>query len=329
MKRLMICLVIVSAIFVFVASAVSARTYGYGAGNPGSITYSVGSAVAKLFTEKANIQTVVQPHGGPNAFVPGVNAGELDFCGANVLELRYALTGTKYFQGRPMPNLRVVSVLLPLRTAFFVKADSPIKSLKDLKGKRIPSDYSAQKVVYQITTGLLANAGLTWDDVKHDPVANVNRGADDFMEGKVDAFFFDITSGKVQEAASKVGELRALPVDPSAEAMARFRESMPVAYPFLQESSKVFPGIEEPTYVAAFDFVLLTNSKQPDDLIYKLTKTLYNGKKDLTSYFKPLGDEFSQDKMAKVLPNGEYHEGAIKFYKEVGLWPPKEGVIQK
>jgi TRAP transporter TAXI family solute receptor len=220
-------------------------------------------------------------------------------------------------------------VLLPLRTAFFVKADSPIRSIKDLKGKRIPSDYSAQKVVYQITTGLLANAGLTWDDVDHDPVPNVNRGADDFIEGKVDAFFFDITSGKVLEAASKVGKLRALPVDPSPQAMARFRESMPVAYPYLQETSKVFPGIEEPTYVAAFDFVLLASSAEPDDLIYKLTKTLYNGKKDLTSFFKPLGDEFSRDKMAKVLPNGEYHEGAIKFYKEVGLWPPKEGVVQK
>jgi TRAP-type uncharacterized transport system substrate-binding protein len=55
-----------------------------------------------------------------------------------------------------------------------------------------------------------------------------------------------------------------------------------------------------------------------------VTKALHGGKQAFLSSFKPLGINFSPDKMAKRLPAGEYHPGAIKFYKEVGLWPPKE-----
>jgi TRAP-type uncharacterized transport system substrate-binding protein len=55
-----------------------------------------------------------------------------------------------------------------------------------------------------------------------------------------------------------------------------------------------------------------------------VTKALHGGKKAFMASFKPLGFNFSPDKMAKSLPAGEYHPGAIKFYKEVGLWPPKE-----
>jgi uncharacterized protein len=311
-----------------VSSAIAAeKPMGYGTGNPGSITHSVGSAVAKLFSDQG-MQTLLQPHGGPNAFVPAVNAAELDFAGVNELELRYAVTGTEYFKGQPMPDLRVVSVLLPLRTAIFVKKDSPYKSVKDLKGKRFSSDYSAQQIVNLIATGILANAGLTWNDIKRVPVPNVNRGADDFMAGKVDAFFFDVVSGKVQEAAAAVGGLRALPIDPAPEAMARFREHMPVAYAYLMQPNPAVPSIVEPTYISAFDLVLVTNTKVPDDVIYKATKALYNGKQALIATFKPMGEIFDQKKMAKVLVNGEYHPGAVKFYKEVGLWPPKEGATK-
>jgi uncharacterized protein len=305
-------------------SPASGKTFGYGTGNPGSITYSVGSAVAKLFSEKADILTLVQPHGGPNAFVPAVNAGELDFCGANVLDLLYALTGDEYFKGQAMPDLRVVSVLLPMRTAFYVRKDSSYKSIKDLRGKRFPSDYKAQQVMELTATSILANAGLTWNDVQKVPVPNVNRGADDFMAGKAEAFIFDITSGKVQEVVSSVGGLRALSLDPSPEAIARSRQHMPVIYAYLMQPSPALTTIVEPTYVAAADLALLASVKQPADVIYRAAKVLYEGKAALTSFFKPFGEVFEPGKMAKILPKGEYHEGAIKFYKEMNMWPPKE-----
>ena len=320
MKRLVIAL----ALTVLLASASIAQTIGIGTANPGSISHSTCSAIAKLITQKTGIQTRVQPYGGSAAFVPAVNAGETDFGNPNELDMKFALTGTGIYKGQVLKNLRVVSILMPFRTTFFVAEDSPIKSFKDLKGKRLPSRFAAQKVLELITTGVLANAGFSYSDVKEVPVPNVNRGADDFIQGKVDAFFFSVGAGKVREAGAKVGGLRALSIDPSPEAMARFREHMPVAYASLLEPSEINYGILEPTYVAAFDSILIANSKVPDDVVYKVTKALYGGKKDLFASFKTLGANFWPQRMAKILIAGEYHPGAIKFYNEVGMWPPKE-----
>ncbi len=321
--------VTVVAIAGFFGGSVAAKTYGIGTSNPGSITHSSGSAIAKLITQVTGLQVRVQPHSGNSAFVPAVNAGEVDFGAANVLEMQYALTGTGIYKGQVLKDLRVVTVLMPLRTAFFVKKDSPIKSVQDLKGKRVPGRWSAQKVINFITTGILANAGMTYKDVQTVPVPNVNRSADDFVQGKADTFFFAVGSGKVREAGAKVGGLRALPIDPSPAAMARLRKHMPVAYPMLLKPSRGNYGIAGPTQVTAFDLLFITNKGVTDEVIYKVTKALYGGKKAMFASFKALGANFSPKKMAKILPAGDYHPGAIKFYKEVGMWPPKEGVIAK
>lgn len=321
--------IIALAVTALFSSTAFAKTLGIGTSNPGSITHSSGSAIAKLVTQVTGMQVRVQPHSGNSAFVPAVNAGEVDFGAANVLEMQYALTGTGIYKGQHLTNLRVVTVLMPLRTAFFVKKNSSIKSVKDLKGKRVPGRWTAQKVINFITKGIFANAGMSYKDVKVVPVPNVVRGADDFIQGKVDTFFFAVGSGKVREAGAKAGGLRALPIDPSPEAMARFHKHMPVTYPMLLKPSRPNYGIAEPTYVAAFDLLFITNKTVSEDVIYKVTKALYNGKKALFASFKPLGANFHPKKMAKILPAGDYHPGAIKFYKEVGMWPPTEGVIAK
>ena len=81
------------------------------------------------------------------AHVPAVNAGKLEFGLVNELESLYAVTGTGIYPGRKHPNLRVVSATIPFRVAIFVKKDSPIKSVKDIKGKRVPSGWSSQRII--------------------------------------------------------------------------------------------------------------------------------------------------------------------------------------
>jgi TRAP transporter TAXI family solute receptor len=305
-------------------SAVAAETVNIGSSNPGSITHSYSVAIAKLIADDLKMQTRVIPHGGQSAFVPAINAGEADFGIANSQEMADGVSGTGIYQGQMLKDLRVVSVLLPLSATFFVAKDSPIKSLKDLKGKRVPGGWTSQKIVGYTTEALLADAGLTYGDVEMVPAPNVNRAAEDFMQGKVDTFYFAVGAAMVREAGAKVGGVRALSLDPSPQAIAMARKHLKVLYPLLLQPSASYYGITGPTYVAAMDFLFLTNKSVPDDLVYKVTKAIYGGKKAFLSYFKPLGINFSPDKMAKKLPAGEYHPGAIKLYKEVGLWPPKE-----
>jgi uncharacterized protein len=308
---------------VSVGSIAQAQTIGIGTSPPGSLTHSVGSAVAKLITQDTGIQARVQPHSGNSAYIPAVNAGEVDFGNANQMELTEALSGTGIYKGQKLSNLRVTNVMMVLRSVWFVAKDSSINSMQDLKGKRVPGKWSAQRAIKFNTDAYFSNAGLTYDDVKIVPVPSVSRGADDFIQGKVDAFFFAVGAGKTRQAGAKVGGLKALSLDPSPEAMARFQKKLPGAYALQLKPSKANYGIDKPTYVSAFDMLYITNKNVSNDTVYKVVKAMYGGKKKMFKSFKPLGANFHPKKMAKKLAEFTYHPGAIKFYKEVGLWPPK------
>ena len=74
----------------------------------------------------------------------------------------------------------------------------------------------------------------------------------------------------------------------------------------------------------AYDVVFFTNAKTPDDVIYKITKAVYENKKDMAAVFPAL-NRFHPETMAKKYKVLQYHPGAIKFFQEKGMWPPKAG----
>ena len=265
----------------------------------------------------------VKPFGGTSAYVPGVNAGEQQFGLANELETHFAVTGTVIYKGKPQPNLRVVAVLTPLYSEFLVAKDSPIKSIADLKGKRVPSGYASQRVLDVLTKGTLANGGLSYKDVQQVPVPNVVGGANEYLQGKADAFMFAVGSGKVAEVNAKK-PVRVLPVDHSKAAMDRMRKFIPVAYATILKPGKGRAGVDQPTWVYAYDYLVLANDKVPDDVVYKLTKLLHDHKKELAANFGALGG-FNPKRMNKDMGAVQFHPGAIKYYKEIGEWPPKSG----
>ena len=304
------------------ATPASAQIYSLGTGKQGFFTYSAGAAIAKVAAD-GGLNLRVKPFGGTSAYVPGVNAGEQQFGLANELETHYAVTGQVIYKGKPQPNLRVVAVLTPLYSEMFVAKDSPIKSIAGLKGKRIPSGYASQRVLQVLTMGTLANGGLSLSDVQQVPVPNVVGGANEFLQGKADAFMFAIGAGKVAEVNAKK-PVRVLPVDHSKEAMARLRKFIPVAYATILKPGKGRAGVDQPTWVYAYDYLVLANDKVPDDVVYKLTKLLHDHKKELAANFGALSG-FNPKRMNKDLGPAKFHPGAIKYYKEIGEWPPKSG----
>ncbi len=315
-------LIIIALTAIAFASIAQAKTIGIGTSPPGSLSHSIGSAVAKLVTQETGMQMRVQPHSGNSAYIPAVNAGEVDFANTNRMEMSEALNGTGIFKGQKLSNLRVTHVSSILYTSFFVAKDSPINSLKELKGKKVPGKYTAQRLIRFNTEAQLANAGISYDDVEVLPVASVSRGAEDFIQGRVDTFFFAIGAGKTRQAGAKLGGLKALGLDPSPEAMARFEEKLIGGYSVLLKPSKKNYGIIKPTHVAAMDSYYITNKDVPDEVVYNMVKAIYGGKESLVKSFKPLAT-FQPKRMATKLPGATYHPGAIKFYKEVGLWPPQ------
>lgn len=299
----------------------SAQIYSIGTGKQGFFTYAAGAAMAKVAAD-GGLNLRISPFGGSSAYVPGVNAGEQQFGLANELETHFAVTGEEIYKGKPNPDLRVVAVLTPLYSELFVKKDSDIKTVADLKGKRVPTGYASQRVIDVLTLGSLANGGLEYKDIVQVPVPNVVGGADEFAQGKVDVFLFALGAGKVAEVDSQVGGLRALPIDNSKEAMDRLRKHIPVAYATQIKPGKGRAGVDAPIWAYAYDYLVLANDKVADDVVYKLAKLMHDHKAELAANFGALNG-FDPDRMAKDLGPVKFHPGAVKYYTEIGQWPPK------
>jgi TRAP transporter TAXI family solute receptor len=303
-------------------AAMAADTVGIG-NTKGGWTNQAGQSLAKVVSQNSDIQMRAQPFGGSSVYVPAVNAGKLEFGLVNELEALYAVTGTVIYPGRKNPNLRVVSATIPFRVATFARADSNIRTLKDLKGKRVPSGWSSQKIIGILMDAQLANAGLTYDDVIKVPVSNVVKSANVFAEGKADVFHFVFGAGKVRETNAKVkGGIRALPFDPSPGALAAARKHVPPAFAKLEKPSKRSVGVDKPLHVMTYWHTLQTGSHVSNDLVYKITKIMHEKRAALVKAFPGWGS-FKNTNMAINFKGLTYHPGAIKFYKETNMWPPK------
>jgi hypothetical protein len=313
-------------IFVFVAAAclsigAQAQVMGFGSAPQGSIGYNMSSAIAKVMAESANIQSRVQPYSGSSAVLPLLNSGELDLAVANVLEIQEAVEGTGPYKGRKQGNLRVLGVIFPLYSSMFVKKDSPIKSIADLKGKRVPFGFSAQVTLQRIVEAILATGGVGAKDISPVLVPNVIRGADDFIEGKVDAGFFALGAGKVTEVDKTVGGIRYLPVPDDAKSLEAMKKIMPYSYVTMVNPSPAFVGLDGPTKLMGYDYLVVVGAHVKDQDVYRIAKAMFENKPKLVESLRAFSG-FDPTNMHKAMP-ASFHAGALKFYQEKGLGAAK------
>jgi uncharacterized protein len=289
----------------------------------GSIYNSTAAAIGKVLEEKSGLKMTIQAMGGSSQYLPIINAGEVPFGIANVYETSLGATGGEYFKGRPTKNIRSVAILYPLRHTVFVKKDSKYKTLADLKGSRAPVGFASQKILSDVTNAVFATVGLKLErDFKGVNSANIISQANAFKEGRTDFFVFALGAGKIKEVDAAVGGIRALSAPHSDEALAKARKIVPVVYYRQEKPSKANTGVLEPVWLISYGVNLFASTKTPDDVVYKVVKGLHDHAKDLGAIFPPLR-LFDPNAMAQPISGVQYHEGAIKYYKEIGEWPPK------
>ncbi len=299
------------------AGTTGAQVLGFGSAPQGSIGYNMSSAIAKVMAEEAKLQSRVQPYSGSSAVLPLVNSGELDLAVCNVLEIEEATRGEGPYNGRKQANLRVLAVIFPLLSSIFVRQDSPIKSLADLKGKRIPAGFSAQVTLDRIIDGILANGGLERKDIVPVLVPNVIRGADDFAEGKIDGGFFALGAAKVLEVHRNTGGIRYLPLSDDPKAVERMKKHMGYAYVTEVKPGPAFAGISEPTKLMAYDYLVTVGSHVKDDVAYRIAKAMYENKAKLIESLGAFRG-FNPELMNRAMP-ATFHAGSVKVYKEKGI----------
>ena len=102
-----------------------AQSVAIGTSAQGAATYNIGSAIAKVAGETTDQKMVVQPQGSTGKVAPLVNVGRIAFGLANILEVTNAVKGRGPFKDKAQPNLKVVAVIYPFATGFFVRKDHP------------------------------------------------------------------------------------------------------------------------------------------------------------------------------------------------------------
>jgi TRAP transporter TAXI family solute receptor len=311
------------AIGLSLTAPASAQVYSLVTNPQGALTYNAGAAVAKVANEKLKLQVRVQPMAGSSSYVPILNSGEADFGFLNVEETLGAVHGQRSFAGKPNPNLRVLVALFPLPAAYVVPADSPIKSMRDLKGAKVPSGFVGQLTLHVLQEVMLGSVGLEPKDVTGVPVVNTFKGIDALSEGKVDAALTGVGIAQVQQAnvdLSSRGGVRYLPIETTPQAVAALQKVMPTR-PLVVQPAPHLPGIVAPTPVISYSMYLLANAKVKDDLAYRLVKMLHESRDELVKA-TPILTRFDPKSMTEKI-DAKWHPGAIKFYTEAGQWPPK------
>jgi hypothetical protein len=249
--------------------------------------------------------------------IPLVNSGEIDIGICNTLELYEAFHGAGTFDKRPNPKLRSLAAIFPIRMGLFVRNDSPIKSIQDLKGKTISYGYSSQEIIKLIVDAMLATAGLAVDDLKPVLVPNLVRGVDEFVAGRVEVSTFAIGAAKITEADAAVGGLRYLPLDTSPQAVAAIQRVFRTAYLDKVDPAPNLAGVREPIMTLHFDYTIFANADVAPEKIKSVIRIIADNK-DLLGQSQPLFKQLKPERMYNNI-DVPYHDGAVAYYREQGI----------
>lgn len=312
-------LLVGAAFFLSVAVSVpaSAQPVGLGTSPQGTLTYAVGAAVAKVLGEKSNLQSRVQPSAGTGAMIPLVNSNEIDMGFANTLELYDAFHGVGTFDKRPNPKLRTVAVIFPIRVGLFVRNDSPIKTVADMKGKTVAYGFTSQEIIKKTVDAMLATAGLSVKDLKTVLVPNLVRGVDEFNAGRVDITTFAIGSAKVAEADASVGGIRFINMENTPKGLEAFKKEFPTAYLDTVNPAPNFAGVKEPITTMFYDYTIFASADMPAEKVKNILKIIAENK-DALSQANPLFRGLQTERLYNNI-KVPYHDGAIAYFKEKGI----------
>ena len=261
---------------------------------------------------------VVQPHGSTGKVAPLVNSGRLEFGLGNILEVTNAVKGRGPFKGRIQDKLQVVGVIYPFRVGLFVRDSNKATMVREVKGLKISSEYTGHKIIKILAAAVLANSGLGFKDMAGVPTVNIIGNAKDFTAGKTDVGFFAVGSGKVAQMNAAVGGLHFLSLDNSAAGLKRLKKAVKPAYVELVQPRQGLTGVTKPTYLMAYDYLFYAGAHVSADDVYKVVKMMAENKAALTAARATFSD-LEPAKMAKNIGLA-FHPGAIRYYKEKGLW---------
>ena len=313
------------------------KTLRFAALSPGSLLYTLISGLSKVASDKSPMTVIVIPTAGATTWLPMLSEqGTIDIGMENFGAMWNIWNGQPapapipkgFPEKAPYPktrNIRILNAGPLFKMGFLVRKDSGLKEVRELKGKRIAWPWTAFPPNVQITIACLLNGGLTLDDVKTAPVTEVVAAVKAVQEGRIDATVCAVGMGAIAEADTLVG-VRFLHQSMDPAMIKEGQRGMPGCYTTIQPKGP--PGVSEDTPLWSAPLANVTSTRMPDHVAYKLVETWWNHYKDYQS-IHPVLKTWTPETFTNVNFTLPYHNGAIQFYKEKGVWTPQMEEKQK
>jgi len=307
---------------IFSLTSCTAKKRSYvtiGTGGVTGVYYPSGGAIAKMLNQKADeykIRASVESTGGSVYNVNAVMSGDLEFGVVQSDRQFQAINGiADWKETGPQLNLRAVFSLHREAVTLVAAVDSGIRTLKDLKGKRVNignpgSGQRGNALDILNTLNLDVDRDLRAESLK------ASEAPKFLQDNRIDAFFYTVghPSAAITESTTGKRKVRFIPITGMESLLKKYpyyaKTVIPVkAYPLVKSAKDV----ETIGVVATF----VTSSDVPVDIVYAITKEVFEN----LEAFKKLHPAFSRLTKKGMLKglSAPFHRGAAKYYKEVGL----------
>ena len=288
-------------------------------GGTGGVYYPVGGGYAQVIDQFVEGYTATVE--ATNASVDNVafiSRGDADIALALADTVLAAYEGTGNFgaggQLPQLPNLRAITVAYTNAVHIIVRADSPIQSLADLRGRRVSVGAPGSGTEVSANT-ILEAVGITYDDMTVQRLG-ANETADALRDGAIDAGFWSggLPTGAVMSLA-ETHDIRLVPISDAELEQIRGADPTLIRYVFPADG---YRGLAETASIGTPNLIVVA-AEMDEELAYEFTKALFEHI-DVVRNIHPSANETTPETaLESPIP---LHAGAIRYLEEIGLSVP-------
>jgi TRAP transporter TAXI family solute receptor len=318
-----VAIAVASCVLGLAAHAATTQITIVGAGK-GAGAFRQAGAIAEVINKNSKTVNVTnQESAGFVANTRMVASGRTELALTNGVFVDFIQRQQKPFdtEKKPATDVRAIGPGTGSFLQLVVLADSPYKSLMDLKGKRVSVGPKGSSSDFMLTT-VYKTLGI-WDSMRHDYLKWTDA-ANYMVDGKLDTFGIPnpIPSPSILQAAQS-RPIRILDLPDSV-----IKAFTDLSKGYFEDTADVgvYQGMEgKKIKTIAYHVFLVANAKMSDDVAYEVAKQFYDPKNRefILSVYKPLKtglDTAQNDGFIKQMKtfNLKLHPGAARYWKERG-----------
>ena len=286
-------------------------------GGTGGVYYPLGGGLANVLSKEIpGLQATAEVTGGSVDNLKLINSGQSELAFVMADAALDALNGEDKFKGSKVP-VRTLMVLYPNQMHVVTIEGTGIEKLADLKGKRV-STGSPGSATEVMAFRVIEAAGLDKDkDMKRERLG-VAESVNAIKDRKIDAFFWvgGLPTAAVTDLAATPG-VKMKMIDHS-EVVDKMNAKHGNLYAASLIKAGVYPSQDKDNKNTVVWNILVANASLPDEMAYKVVKTMIEKKADLVAVHQE-AKSFSLDNQIKSNSSIPWHPGAVKYFAEKGV----------